>query len=329
MIFKCNNCGANTVWNPDKQAMCCPHCDGLETQNEQPSPITQCPSCGAPLSPKQYESASKCPQCGSYLIFEERITGEYTPHLVLPFMVSKKRAKELIREEFGKKLFLPADFLKEATLDKMEGSYIPFFLYDYFCDYRLRAIGQKVRRWRAGDYEYTETSNYEIIRHMTANFSRIPVDASIAMPDGEMDLLEPYDYHSLIPFAPKYLSGFEAEYFNIDRNSLEPRARQKARSDSNTLMEASITGYSSIINRSENNNLQITQEAYALLPVWNYYYHFRGKDYLFHLNGQTGKLVGKAPLSIPQIIIYTITMFLSSMGIMALINGILRAGAML
>jgi len=329
MIFKCSSCGANTVWNPEKQAMVCPHCDGVETQAANPSQIANCPSCGAPLSPGQYVSAMKCPQCSSYLIFEERITGELTPHLVLPFMISKKQAKNVLWETFGSKLFLPGTFLKEGSLDKMEGSYIPFFLYDYFCNYNVSAIGKKVRTWTLGDTEYTETSTFEIRRQMLANFSRIPVDASLAMPDEQMDLLEPYDYNAMKAFAPKYLSGFEAEYFSIDRNTLEPRARAKAKNDATVMVNQTITGYTSVINRTDNCDLKITQEAYSLLPVWNYYYHYKGKNYLFHLNGQTGKMVGKAPISIPKVISCSVIMFIASMIICFLLNGIIEMGGLL
>jgi hypothetical protein len=36
---------------------------------------------------------------------------------------------------------------------------------------------------------------------------------------------------------------------------------------------------------------------YVLLPIWMVTYHYRGKDYIFAMNGQTGKVVGKPPIS--------------------------------
>ena len=35
---------------------------------------------------------------------------------------------------------------------------------------------------------------------------------------------------------------------------------------------------------------------YALLPVWMLHTKWQGKDYLFAMNGQTGKLVGDLPV---------------------------------
>ncbi len=324
MIFKCKNCGANTVWSPDKDSMCCPHCDSIDSEEMVTnSDMFQCAACGAPMQPKQYDSANKCEHCGAYTIFEERISGQYEPHLILPFKVSREKAKELIKQEFGKKLFLPSGFLKAAYLDKIEGDYIPFFLYDFDCNYKFAGKGKRIIRWASGDTEYTETSIFQIYRAMDVDFSRIPADASMAMPDGEMDLLEPYDYSALVGFQPKFMSGYLGEIYSIDGETLEPRAKQKARSDASTLMRESIVGYNSVTPEVDDCRLDTKAQNYTLLPVWNYRYRFNGKDYFFRLNGQTGKLVGKAPISIGKMIGYSATFFGGIVAIGTLINGIL------
>ncbi len=324
MIFKCKNCGANTVWSPEKDSMFCPHCDSIDSEEAvNGSDLFQCAACGAPMQPKQYDSATKCEHCGAYTIFEERISGEYLPHLILPFKVGKQKAKELIKQEFGKKLFLPSNFLKESYLDKMEGDYIPFFLFDFDCRYRFAAKAKKIRRWTTGDTEYTETSIFQIYRDMDVDFSRIPADASLAMPDGEMDLLEPYNYGQMTGFEPKYMSGFFGERYSVSKEALEPRAKQKARNDAGALMRSSIIGYDSVTPEMDDCQCRTTAENYALLPVWNYIYRFKGKDYFFRLNGQTGKLVGKSPISIGKMAGYAATLFGCIVAIGALINGIL------
>lgn len=307
-----------------KDSMFCPHCDSIDSEEAvNGSDLFQCAACGAPMQPKQYDSATKCEHCGAYTIFEERISGEYLPHLILPFKVGKQKAKELIKQEFGKKLFLPSNFLKESYLDKMEGDYIPFFLFDFDCRYRFAAKAKKIRRWTTGDTEYTETSIFQIYRDMDVDFSRIPADASLAMPDGEMDLLEPYNYGQMTGFEPKYMSGFFGERYSVSKEALEPRAKQKARNDAGALMRSSIIGYDSVTPEMDDCQCRTTAENYALLPVWNYIYRFKGKDYFFRLNGQTGKLVGKAPISIGKMAGYAATLFGCIVAIGALINGIL------
>jgi len=174
-----------------------------------------CINCGGELNPGDYKSAVKCEHCGSYVIFEERTSGEYEPRLIIPFKIGKKQAQELVKKEFGKKPFLPSDFLSEGKMDKMEGLYVPYFLFDFDCDYQFRGTGHVVRTWRSGDTEYTETSVFRVERDMNVGFEKVPVDASIAMADDIMDLLEPFGYGSAEPFQMKYMSGFLAEKYNM------------------------------------------------------------------------------------------------------------------
>lgn len=93
--------------------------------------------------------------------------------------------------------------------------------------------GTKVRSWTTGNTQYTETSYYDIVRDMDIDFVKIPVDASVGMPDDVMDLMEPFDYKELQEFKPEYLSGFHSERYNMTSDLVEsvpkPRCRRMHR----------------------------------------------------------------------------------------------------
>jgi len=318
MIFKCKNCGGNSVYNPVTGSMYCPHCESEESQEKIAGVgLMQCGNCGAPLEPGEHTSAMKCPNCGSYHIFEERIEGEYTPHLVLPFKVSKEQAVAAIRAEFKKRFFTPKEYLSYASISKMEGAYVPFFMYDIHSDIKYRAIGTKVRSWTSGNYRYTETSYYQVLRDMDADFRKIPVDASVSMDNSVMDLMEPYDYRALVAFEDKYMSGFLAEKYSDDKQILSNRALQKARSDSKAMLRDTLNGYATLTQANEDINLQQTAEQYALLPVWIYEFEYRGKKYTYHVNGQTGKVIGHTPVAYPKLFAYTAAVFAACLAISA------------
>ena len=67
--------------------------------------MERCINCGAPVTVTDYMSATQCEHCGCYIIFDERVEGKYRPHLMVPFAVSKNRAKAIMRERFRKKAF--------------------------------------------------------------------------------------------------------------------------------------------------------------------------------------------------------------------------------
>ena len=318
MIFKCSNCGGNSVYNPATGSMYCPHCESEESQEKIAGVgLSQCGNCGAPLEPGEHTSAMKCPNCGSYHVFEERISGEYTPHLVLPFKISKEQAVEAIKAEFKKRFFTPKEYLSYASISKMEGAYVPFFMYDYHSDIRSRATGTKVRTWTSGDYKYTETSYYDVVRDLDVEFKKIPVDASVSMDNKVMDLMEPYDYKALVAFEDKYMSGFLAEKYSDDPDVLSNRAGQKARNDSRALLHETVSGYATLTQVSENIDLQQKASNYTLLPVWVYEFDYRGKKYTYHVNGQTGKVIGKTPVAYPKVFAYTAAVFLGCLAISA------------
>lgn len=215
MIYRCKNCGGNVIYHPDKKKMYCPHCGGENSEEEIVSSVmTECANCGAPLEISDFTSACKCAYCGSYVILDEKVEGELKPHVILPFQISKEKAVELLRKEFQSRIFTPGTFLSEATLEGMEGVYVPFFLYDYLATYEYAGTGTKVRSWRRGNTEYVETSHYRVERDMDIDFEGIPVDASINMDDRIMDLMEPFDSKALKTFQKKYMSGFEGEFFS-------------------------------------------------------------------------------------------------------------------
>lgn len=325
MIFKCKNCGGNTVYEPNRKKMYCPHCESIDSENIiREGSVAQCGNCGAPLTIGQYTSAGRCAHCGSYIVFDERIEGTYAPNLILPFKIGKDTAVERLNQEFKKKTFLPSSFLSEKSLEGLQGMYVPFWLYDYRADYDFAGQGTKVRSWRSGDTEYIETSYYEVIRKMEADFDKVPVDASLAMNDGEMDLMEPYTYKELEGFDPKYMSGFFGEVYNQDASELEDRARIKANNASEELMQQSLMGYDTIKPGVRNLKLNRSGVRYALMPVWMYLYQYRGKTWRFHVNGQTGKVVGKTPVSKEKVFFYGVSVFAYISAIVYLVIGILE-----
>jgi len=294
--------------------MYCPHCESENSQEKMDGVgLTQCGNCGAPMDVSEYTSAMKCESCGSYHVFEERISGEYAPHLILPFQISKKQAVDILKKEFGRRIFTPSTFLSHASIEKMEGSYVPFFLYDFHADARYSAQGTKVRTWSSGDYRYKETSYYAIERDMDVDFDNIPVDASVRLEDSTMDLLEPYDYKALESFKEQYMSGFEGEVYSESAALLQERAEGKAKKDTHALLRDSVTGYATVTQEMEQISLQKKSCEYALLPVWIYDFNYQGATYRFHVNGQTGKVIGKTPVAHKKVVGYSATVFAISL----------------
>lgn len=312
MYFKCKNCGGNVIYSPEKHTMFCPFCESEKSEelsNGTSPEMTVCPNCGGEVPVEEHTSATQCPYCDSYLILNERIEGSYAPKLILPFQLGKETCKQTLRKRFRKNAFTPADFLSEARLEGMQGIYVPYWLYSYETRCTLQGEGTKVRVWDSGDTRYTETAYYAVERDVEIVYDKIPVDASEAMPDQVMDLMEPYDYGQLESFRPEYMSGFYGEKYNYPSDELEGRARDKMTESAEAILRGSYAGYSSFRAASQDIRSRDSDISYSLLPVWKYDYTYNGQDYPFYINGQTGKIVGNTPISKGKALVYTGTIF--------------------
>lgn len=326
MIFKCKNCGGNTVYSPKHHSMFCPFCESekSEQRTNDAYHIQVCPDCGGELAIEEHTSALQCKFCDNYIILNDRVEGEYCPDRLIPFKLSKEMVKNLMKDKFKKCVFAPTDFLSEARLDSMSGEYVPFWMYDYDTHCVYQGEGVKIRTWRTGNVEHTETSYYDVIRDMDIEYSDIPVDASEKMPDNIMDLMEPYHYGEMVAFTPEYMSGFHGEKYNMTSEVVEPRAREKMAKSADALLKQTTGGYVRLTPRVKNINGKNDRIRYCLLPVWKYVYTYKDIMYPFYINGQTGKIVGKVPVSGKKVCAYGATLWATLTGILLLLGYIVE-----
>ena len=172
MQYKCKNCGGNVLFDPTSQKMVCVQCSSHDSQDVVNSNADNCPSCGAPLEITEQSTSGKCNYCGTYLVFDDHLKDEYLPNLVLPFKIAKNNVRDLINDNFGKRIFVPDNFLNYKSLEKIEGVYVPFYLYDYLSHCTLEAVGIKDRSWRQGDYIVTEHRHFHVSRIWIFPFPR-------------------------------------------------------------------------------------------------------------------------------------------------------------
>ena len=303
MLYRCKNCGGNTVYSPEKGTMYCPSCEGTDCE-EPYNPVNEnkllCPNCGGELPLQQFTSALKCPYCENYLILDEKVEGAYLPKLIAPFRVGKEKVKEDIRGRFKSMFFVPKDLYSDAKLNDMQGWYVPFWFYDFDANLYYDGEGIHVERWTDKDFEYVERAFYEVHRDMDVSFERIPVDASDAMPDATMDLLAPFNYEDTRDFDSRLLSGFYAEQYNHPAADLQDRGRSQMETAAQGIISESVSkGPEAVYNEHNDKDRRISvnrmDATFGLMPVWKYTYEYHGKDYPFFINGQTGKIVGNPP----------------------------------
>lgn len=325
--YKCPNCNADLKFDPETQKLSCEYClstfsmedislgtttektsvpeinevpkiDDQESYREfeEHTNLYHCSSCGADIMADDQQTALFCYYCHNPVILSGKLTGSFKPGKVIGFKLTKNAAVEKFRKWIGERWFVPNDFKSEQQLEKITGLYVPFWIADCDLTADYCAIGKKVRSWTSGNYRYTETKEFRIIRRATIFTDGIPADGESKIDDLLMESIEPFDYKEMKDFSMSYLSGFYADKYDVDKAEVFPRIRVRATDASKKLINNSVVGYTTVVPSIENYNIINTKWQYMLLPVWFMTYKYKDKMYEFAINGQTGKLAGTPPL---------------------------------
>ncbi len=311
--YKCPNCGSDMEFDSTSGMLSCNSCgrkDNIEgfsdeyittTFEEDEAKQYNCNNCGAVIITEADTTATSCSFCGAAVVLGDRLSGDLAPAKVIPFSINKEQAMEAFRKWCKNGRLTPAGFMTADRVKGITGIYVPFWLYDLDTKAKVDAVGTKVRTYTRGDYIYTETKFYDVYRDLDLRYVKVPVDASEKLDDELMDKLEPYDYSNLKDFKTPYLAGYIAEKYNYTDQELFSRVKTKVQPYIDNYISSTVAGYSSVQYKNKQINTNKKTAHYVLLPVWMVYYDFGNKEHIFAMNGQTGKVVGKPPLSMGKV----------------------------
>ncbi|MBQ8642589.1 MAG: hypothetical protein IJ480_10275 [Clostridia bacterium] len=326
--YKCPSCGGSIAFDAGSQNLKCPYCDTefepetLRAYDEQLRDtaadeirwdtgeasrweegetdgmnVYGCSSCGGEIVADNTTGATHCPFCGSPVVLTGRFAGERKPDLVIPFRLDKKAAKEGLKKHLSGKKLLPKIFSDENHIDEIKGLYVPVWLFDTDADGQVRFRCTRSRVWQDRNYIYTETRYYSVQRSGVMSFADIPVDGSSKMADDLMESIEPYDLSGAVDFQTAYLSGYLADTYDVSAEDSMPRANQRVKESLERFIADTVRQeYDTAVPENTSVRCHGGRVRYALYPVWVLHTSWQGQNYLFAMNGQTGKFVGNLPM---------------------------------
>ena len=330
--FKCPSCGGVMVFDPQGQSLQCEYCKnvisfddnkqdptayGFDNDNELEPQVwgeerhsVKCKSCGASTVFDAYIVADKCPFCGNSNIQEEVITNGIMPESLIPFKITADTAIAQYKKWLKGKWLAPTKLKKGVNNQyvQLTGMYVPCWSFDADTSSFYTAM--------AGEYYYvtvyrTETRNgkteqvphqerrtrwYPVSGQYVEDFRDYIVDSSLHIDDDMMAGIQPYDLKELTLYKSEFLSGFKAERYSVDLKTGWETAKER-------LSHQIEDGIRSQIHADEVKNIRFKTSysskkyKHILLPLWFSSFKYKEKTYGYMINGQTGKVDGKSPLS--------------------------------
>ena len=325
--YKCPSCGGPISFSPGTSQMVCPYCESvmdiealkamddimeqdLESEEvdwgyqgndwmegeQQGMAVYSCRSCSGEIVGDESLGATSCPFCGNPVVMASRFAGTLRPDMIIPFRLAKETALDSLQKHYMNKKLLPRVFKDRNHLEEVKGVYVPFWLFNADTDANIEYTGTKVRTWSDSKFNYTETSTFRIIREGGVGFDMVPVDGSKAIDDTLMESIEPYLMMEADDFRSAYLAGFLANKYDVSANECSPRANERIKSSTISEFAKTVVGYNTVTPVRTNVRLKCGGVKYALLPVWLLSTSWQGQNFIFAMNGQTGKFVGDLPL---------------------------------
>lgn len=330
ITYKCPNCDAGLIFDGAQNIFKCEFCLSKFTENELNNTETakkaeekakeneafneeileyRCSSCGAEVIAEKNTAADFCYYCHNPIVLTDKVSGQLKPTKIIPFKFGKEEAKETFLRFAKKKWFVPRDYFESGNVDKITGVYYPFWVTDADTDSEMSGIGKNVRTWNAGDYNYTETTTYDVYRRGQIHFEDITTSAISTEDKAMLEGILPYPVEDYQDFSMPYLQGYLAKKRDINRELLSGEVKGRMNEYAQTILERT-TNYTSLSLRHLDVAILKSHWEYSLMPVWILTYKKKHKSnkskdrtYVYAMNGSTGKVYGELPVSIPKLIL--------------------------
>lgn len=288
-----------------------------------------CGQCGATLSFVGTRT-QRCPFCDSPSFAERPATpGLPDPQFVVTFVGDNAVAHRALDRWLGSRSAFADPALRNAKVEDLRGVYVPAYLYSTVARTAYTAqIGENYLETETytttGSDGKTETHTRTVTRteyralageHL-GYVSDVIVTASAGLGNDELQRVEPFDLKQMRRFAPALVAGWITEEFSRSPADCMTLSRGEAVDQIGHRLGRYMPGdsYSDLTYKTT-----VSWEALdpILVPVWVFAVRYRPDKPPLRvlINGQTGQIAGKAPLSTWKIV-------LAILGTLAVILGL-------
>jgi len=317
LVFVCKSCHAPIGFQVETGKWKCDYClaefEKEELESVEPSVPSEteaaldeyhCQQCGSQIIADVNTVADFCVYCKSSNILKSRFTGKFQPKYVIPFKITSKQAKDVYVQWISKIRFAPRIMKRTSEIETLRGLYVPYWLFDSHVAGLIQGSAENSNTHREGDYRVTRTEHFHFIRSATAQYTYVPIDGAKNLENKAMEGIEPFQYNEMKDFAPQYMSGFYAERFDVEQDKAELDMKSRVESFYEEQVLSTLHGYTSKQIEEKKIEMDHIKGYYAMFPLYILTTIWKGKNYRYLINGQTGKISGVAPTDPWLLILY-------------------------
>jgi len=325
-VFKCSSCGSGLSFKPETGKLFCEHCGNTQDipadRNVQAAPIDfsldtqirwagetrtfKCEMCGATVTFDNAEFATECPYCGSKKVMKIEQFDGIKPCSLLPFILTAAQAFAAYFKWLKKRLFAPRKMKKEAAVEKVKGVYCPCWAFDSNTYSTYNGIVGKYYYVTVGSGQNRRTERrirwYPVSGRLNRDFRNVLIEASPHLNQKDFKALKPFPMQDVVAYDRRFLSGFSADHYDRGlKDSWDLGAAQMKQEVYNQIRRSLNCDVVKTLN--VNTNFADSKFKHTLLPIYVCNSMWKEKLYNFFVNGRSGKVTGKTPVSAVKVLI--------------------------
>ena len=258
-----------------------------------------CPQCSALVEMPPERLATTCPYCRTPLVASPS-ESLAQPDVAASFVLTREQAALRLAQYLRSRVWAPERVRRDIVPERIEGVLLPFWVHGGVARsqwnarigvhyYRTVRRGGKTHRER-------ETEWFDSAGTHVAQFEGHLVSASKGLSEVEANQLEPFDLGQARAYEPSLVAGWIAEFPTLSREQAEPVARAELHDAQHAAIQRFLPA-DAVSGLTNNTVLEEVTVRLALLPAWIAIHRSHGGVLRLLINGQTGEVVGKLPVS--------------------------------
>lgn len=259
----------------------------------------QCQQCGAALQLRRFDKAVACPYCASgNVVKRPPRPGIPTPAFVVGFARPEAEVRALVAR-WGRALpwYAPRGF-NHPQVELLRPVYLPAYLFVGEADVQWRARAGYKYTTGSGKSKKTRTEWHDLNGQARLRLFNVLVSASHQVNNAELERLEPYDYGRLARYDDAAIAGWPAEEAARTPRDVQAELTQELDAQLTRRITAMVPGE---VKTPPTVGWELHDEHFdlVLVPVWTMLVRYSPTRPRVRVlvNGQTGQVWGKVPVS--------------------------------
>jgi hypothetical protein len=212
-----------------------------------------------------------------------------------------------------------------AQVDALQGVYLPYWSYSAATvtqylgergDHYLETVTERNNQGQMVQRQVVRV-RWSPARGMVEGPFRDVLVVATKVVDARVTALEPWDLESLTAYEPAYLSGFQAQRYQVELPEGFEKAKRQMQPTIEGWIRADIGGDEQRVHTYETQYSGVTFR-HLLLPVWIGAYRFQGRVFQMAVNARTGEVQGDRPYSAVKITLLVVAILIAIVVIAAL-----------